>query len=79
MKTSVYNFKKKRNLVEELPEVNWQYGLGIDLGFSDATALVVICCLRKCRKLTWSMWKSITGLLLMILLMCRWLENSMDR
>ena len=39
----VYNFKKKRNLVEELPEVNWQYGLGIDLGFSDATALVVIC------------------------------------
>ena len=38
----VYSFSKKRNLVEELPEVDWKYGLGIDLGFSDATALVVV-------------------------------------
>ena len=38
----VYSFSKKRNLVEEMPEVQWQYGLGIDLGFSDATALVVV-------------------------------------
>ena len=39
----VYAFNKKRNCAEELPEVEWNYALGIDLGFIDSTAFVVIC------------------------------------
>ena len=38
----VYAFSKKRNVSEDFPEGEWHYGLGIDLGFSDATALVVV-------------------------------------
>jgi hypothetical protein len=39
----VYAFNKKRNCAEELPDVEWNYALGIDLGFIDSTAFVVIC------------------------------------
>jgi PBSX family phage terminase large subunit len=39
----VYAFNKKRNCAEELPEVEWSYALGVDLGFIDSTAFVVIC------------------------------------
>ena len=39
----VYQFNKIRNLAEELPDVEWHYALGIDLGFIDSTAFVVIC------------------------------------
>ena len=39
----VYAFNKKRNCADELPEVEWSYALGVDLGFIDSTAFVVIC------------------------------------
>ena len=39
----VYAFNKKRNCAAELPEVEWNYALGVDLGFIDSTAFVVIC------------------------------------
>ena len=39
----VYQFNKIRNLAEELPDVDFHYALGIDLGFVDSTAFVVIC------------------------------------
>ena len=32
-----------RNLCEELPEEDWHYALGVDLGFIDSTAFCVIC------------------------------------
>ena len=38
----VYNFSRGRNLVEVLPDGEWQYCLGVDLGFVDATAFVVV-------------------------------------
>ena len=38
----VYQFNKVRNLAEELPDVDWHYALGVDLGFVDSTAFVVI-------------------------------------
>jgi len=39
----VYQFNKIRNLCEELPDVDWHYALGVDLGFIDSTAFCVIC------------------------------------
>jgi len=38
----VYQFNKVRNLSDELPDVDWHYALGVDLGFVDSTAFVVI-------------------------------------
>ena len=38
----VYQFDKVRNLSDELPDVDWHYALGVDLGFVDSTAFVVI-------------------------------------
>ena len=38
----VYQFNKIRNLSEDLPDVEWSFGLGVDLGFIDSTAFVVI-------------------------------------
>ena len=38
----VYMFNKVRNLVDDLPDVDWHYALGVDLGFVDATAFVII-------------------------------------
>ena len=38
----VYQFNKIRNLCEELPDVEFHYLLGVDLGFIDSTAFVVI-------------------------------------
>jgi PBSX family phage terminase large subunit len=38
----VYQFSKIRNLSDDLPDVEWHYALGVDLGFIDATAFVVI-------------------------------------
>ena len=35
-------FNKVRNLVDDLPDVDWHYALGVDLGFVDATAFVII-------------------------------------
>jgi PBSX family phage terminase large subunit len=38
----VYQFNKIRNLCEELPDVDFHYALGVDLGFIDSTAFVVV-------------------------------------
>ena len=38
----VYAFNKKRNLVEDLPDVDFEYALGVDLGFVDSTAFTII-------------------------------------
>ena len=43
----VYNFSRGRNLVEALPGGDWQYSLGVDLGFVDATAFVVVAWSRE--------------------------------
>ena len=40
--TLVYRFSRKRNLVDELPDETWQTALGIDLGFVDSTAFIVV-------------------------------------
>jgi PBSX family phage terminase large subunit len=37
----IYRFDSHRNLVETLPNLNYNYVLGIDLGYEDATAFVV--------------------------------------
>ena len=38
----VYQFNKIRNLCDELPEEEFHFALGVDLGFIDSTAFVVI-------------------------------------
>jgi len=38
----VYQFNKLRNLCDELPEEEFHYALGVDLGFIDSTAFVVV-------------------------------------
>ena len=38
----VYQFNSKRNLCNELPEEDFHFALGVDLGFIDSTAFVVI-------------------------------------
>ena len=43
MGSLVYEFESPRNVFHELPPGGkWLYGLGIDIGFSDATAFVVV-------------------------------------
>ena len=39
----VYAFNRKRNCISQLPEVQWDYALGVDLGFVDSTAFTVLC------------------------------------
>ena len=46
--TLVYRFSRKRNLVDELPDYQWQRALGIDLGFVDSTAFVVVAWSDEC-------------------------------
>jgi hypothetical protein len=37
----IYKFDPKRNTTNTLPDEDWNYILGIDLGYNDATAMVV--------------------------------------
>ena len=38
----VYKYEKSKNHIESIPDADYQYVLGIDLGYNDATAMVVM-------------------------------------
>lgn len=49
----IYKYNETRNLVDELPQLStpWNYILGVDLGFDDATAFTVLAWNEKSREL----------------------------
>jgi hypothetical protein len=40
----IYPFSHVRNGLDRLPEAEWRYCLGVDLGYRDATAFVLVAC-----------------------------------
>jgi hypothetical protein len=46
-----YKFAQERNTFTELPKKDWRYGLGLDVGYEDNTAFVVIAACPRTQKM----------------------------